>query len=162
MRKRRMLSLLTAAVLAAGSLTACGGSGSADATKAAETTAAGTEAGNGAGESQAAAGEQKFVGQELKVSTFSFNAELLQKNIYDPFMAATGCKLIVEGGKNAERVTKIKESPANYDIVVIGDAYIKDLIDAGLVDTIDSSKLTNLDGLYDIAKAPFGEEYGPA
>ena len=162
MRKRRMLSLLTAAVLAAGSLTACGGSGSADTTKAAETTAAGTEAGNGAGESQAAAGEQKFAGQELKVSTFSFNAELLQKNIYDPFMAATGCKLIVEGGKNAERVTKIKESPANYDIVVIGDAYIKDLIDAGLVDTIDSSKLTNLDGLYDIAKAPFGEEYGPA
>lgn len=40
-----------------------------------------------------------FEGQELSVSTFSFNAELLQKNVYDPFMEATGCKLIVEGGK---------------------------------------------------------------
>lgn len=152
-----MLSLLAAAVLAAGSLTGCGSSGSNESQAA---DPAKTEAG---GETKAAAdGDKPFAGQELKISTFSFNAELLQKNIYDPFMEATGCKLIVEGGKNAERVTKIKESPNNYDIVVIGDAYIKDLIDSDLIETIDRSKLTNLDSLYDLAKAPFGDEYGPA
>lgn len=159
--KKKMLSMVLAAAMAA-SLTACGGSGKEETTAApqAETTAAATE--NGGAEGDAAAELPSFEGQELKISTFSFNAELLQKNVYDPFMAATGCKLIVEGGKNAERVTKIKETPANYDVVIIGDAFIADLIDDGLIETIDSSKLTNLDALYDNAKAPFGEEYGPA
>ena len=77
-------------------------------------------------------------------------------------MEQTGCELIVEGGKNAERVTKIKESPDAYDVVIIGDSFITDLINEGLIAEIDSSKLTNLDALYDCAKAPFGEQYGPA
>lgn len=157
--KKKMLSVVLAAALTA-SLTACGGSGSEATTVApkAETTAANDAAADGG----AAAGLPSFEGQELKISTFSFNAELLQKNVYDPFMEATGCKLIVEGGKNAERVTKIKETPENYDVVIIGDAFIADLIDAGLIDTIDSSKLANLEALYENAKAPFGAEYGPA
>lgn len=157
--KRKVLSMVLAAALAA-SLTACGGSESKETTAApqAVTTAAETAA----KEDGAAAELPSFEGQELKISTFSFNAELLQKNVYDPFMEATGCKLIVEGGKNAERVTKIKETPENYDVVIIGDAFIADLIDEGLIETIDSSKLTNLDALYENAKAPFGEGYGPA
>ena len=114
---------------------------------------------------EAAAGEtgdKPFAGQSLTISTFAFNAELLQKNVYDPFMEQTGCELIVEGGKNAERVTKIKENPSAYDVVIIGDSFITDLINEGLIAEIDSSKLTNLDALYDCAKAPFGEQYGPA
>lgn len=161
--KKKMLSMVLAAAMAA-ALTACGGSGSEATTAApAETTAAGSAAAETtAAEGAATAELPSFEGQELKISTFSFNAELLQKNVYDPFMAATGCKLIVEGGKNAERVTKIKETPENYDVVIIGDAFIADLIDDGLIETIDSGKLSNLDALYDNAKAPFGEEYGPA
>lgn len=161
MRKRKILSLMAATALAVSSLTACGGSNSTP-----ETSASTAETTKAAGESSGAEAEEEtlpsFEGQELRISTFSFNAELLQKNVYDPFMEKTGCKLIVEGGKNAERVTKIKEAPGNYDIVIIGDAFIADLIDAGLIDTVDKSKLTNLDALYDAAKAPFGEEYGPA
>lgn len=156
--KKKIMSVMMAAAMTA-SLTACGGSSTPE-TTAAETTAAETAAAETAAE--ASAELPNFEGQELSVSTFSFNAELLQKNVYDPFMEATGCKLIVEGGKNAERVTKIKETPENYDVVIIGDAFIADLIDADLIDTIDSAKLSNLDALYDNAKAPFGEEYGPA
>ena len=157
--KRKVLSMVLAAALAA-SLTACGGSESKETTAAPQ---AGTTAAETAAKEDGVAAElPSFEGQELKISTFSFNAELLQKNVYDPFMEATGCKLIVEGGKNAERVTKIKETPENYDVVIIGDAFIADLIDEGLIDTIDSSKLTNLDALYENAKAPFGEGYGPA
>lgn len=168
--KKKLLSIVLAAAMAA-SLTACGDSGSEETTAAPETeTSAAGDAAEGSSADSAtenssadgAAGTSSFEGQELKISTFSFNAELLQKNVYDPFMEATGCKLIVEGGKNAERVTKIKETPENYDVVVIGDAFVADLIDAGLIDTIDRSKLTNLDALYDNAKAPFGVEYGPA
>lgn len=157
--KKKLVSVMLVAAMAA-SLTACGGSATEETTKAADTA---TTAAAG-GESAAAAGEAlgNFEGQELSISTFSFNAELLQKNVYDPFMEATGCKLIVEGGKNAERVTKIKETPGNYDVVIIGDAFVADLIDEGLLETADYSQLSNLDALYDNAKAPFGAEYGPA
>lgn len=157
--KKKLVSVMLVAAMAA-SLTACGGSATEETTKAADTA---TTAAAG-GENAAAAGEAlgNFEGQELSISTFSFNAELLQKNVYDPFMEATGCKLIVEGGKNAERVTKIKETPGNYDVVIIGDAFVADLIDEGLLETADYSQLSNLDALYDNAKAPFGAEYGPA
>lgn len=158
--KKKLVSVMLVAAMAV-SLTACGGSTAEETTKAADTA---TTAAAADGESAEAAGESlgNFEGQELSISTFSFNAELLQKNVYDPFMAATGCKLIVEGGKNAERVTKIKETPGNYDVVIIGDAFVADLIDEGLLETADYSQLSNLDALYDNAKAPFGEDYGPA
>ena len=58
-----------------------------------------------------AAEGKPFEGQTLTISTFSFNAELLQKNIYDPFMEQTGATLVVDTGRNAERVTKIIETP---------------------------------------------------
>lgn len=166
--KKKLLSALLVAAMAA-SLAACGGSGQADSGSTAAPAAEGNQAeskaedaGDAAETKAAGADLPSFEGQQLRVSTFSFNAELLQKNIYDPFMEATGCELIVEGGRNAERVTKIKETPENYDIVVIGDAFIADLIEEGLIETVDSANLTNLDGLYDKAKAPFGEGYGPA
>lgn len=164
--KKKALSLTLALAVTAGLLAGCSSSGTAEETTtaaAAETTAAETTA--AAAEETTAAeasGEKPFAGQTLTVSTFSFNAELLQKNIYDPFMEQTGCELIVEGGKNAERVTKIKENPSAYDVIVIGDSFITDLINEGLIAEIDSTKLTNLDALYDCAKAPFGEQYGPA
>ncbi len=164
--KKKALSLTLALAVTAGLLAGCSSSGTAEETTtaaAAETTAAETTA--AAAEETTAAeasGEKPFAGQTLTVSTFSFNAELLQKNIYDPFMEQTGCELIVEGGKNAERVTKIKENPSAYDVIVIGDSFITDLINEGLIAEIDNTKLTNLDALYDCAKAPFGEQYGPA
>ena len=167
--KKRMLSMVLAAAMAA-SLTACGGTSTPE-TPTAEapttaTEAAGPETPDGgtgtAAETEAGNTLPSFEGQKLTISTFSFNAELLQKNVYDPFMAMTGCELIVEGGKNAERVTKIKENPSAYDVVIIGDAFITDLIEADLIETVDKSKLTNLDAVYENARAPFGEEYGPA
>ncbi len=165
--KKKLLSVALAAVMAS-SLAACGGSDKADTPSgdtqaAASSEAAGTETkAEEENTGDAKADLPSFEGQELRISTFSFNAELVQKNIYDPFMEATGCKLVIETGKNAERVTKIKESPENYDIVVIGDAFIADLIDADLIETVDAANLSNLDAVYDNAKAPFGEGYGPA
>ena len=168
--KKRMLSVVLAGVMAA-SLAACTGPAATETTGGTEpvaTTAEGTAEttapaeGSEAPETEAGNTLPSFEGQKLTISTFSFNAEKLQKNIYDPFMAMTGCELIVEGAKNAERVTKIKENPSAYDVVIIGDAFITDLIEADLIETVDRSKLTNLDALYESAKAPFGEEYGPA
>jgi len=109
-----------------------------------------------------AVAEKPYEGQTLVVSNFAFNGELLQKNIYDPFMEMTGCEIIVDAAGNAQRVTKITESPEDYDVVVIGDMFVKQLMDAGCIDTVDSAKLTNLEGIYESARAPMGAEYGPA
>ena len=110
----------------------------------------------------AVADAKPYEGQTLTISTFSFNAELLQKNIYDPFMEMTGCTLIADGASNAQRVTKIIESPEDYDVVVIGDLFVQQLMEAGVIDTIDASKLTNLEDIYETARMPMGAEYGPA
>ena len=109
-----------------------------------------------------AVAEKPYEGQTLVVSNFAFNGELLQKNIYDPFMEMTGCEIVVDAAGNAQRVTKITESPEDYDVVVIGDMFVKQLMDAGCIDTVDASKLTNLEGIYEAARAPMGAEYGPA
>lgn len=109
-----------------------------------------------------AAEDKPFAGQTLTISTFSFNAELLQKNIYDPFMEETGATLVVDTGRNAERVTKIIESPEDYDVVIIGDMFVMQLMEAGVIDTIDAGKLQNLDAIYEMAVAPMGSDYGPA
>ena len=165
---RKTLSLVLAAAMLSTTIAACGSSNNtatttaaaAETTAAAETSAAETTA--AAGETADASAAQDFAGQTLTISTFSFNAELLQKNIYDPFMEQTGAKLVVETGKNAERVTKIEESPENYDVVVISDSFAAQLGNDGVLGNIDRSKIANLDSIYDVAKAPMGEEYGPA
>ncbi len=165
---RKTLSLVLAVAMLSTTIAACGSSNNtatttaaaAETTAAAETSAAETTA--AAGETADASAAQDFAGQTLTISTFSFNAELLQKNIYDPFMEQTGAKLVVETGKNAERVTKIEESPENYDVVVISDSFAAQLGNDGILGNIDRSKVANLDSIYDVAKAPMGEEYGPA
>lgn len=106
--------------------------------------------------------DKPFAGQTLTISNFSFNAELLQKNVYDPFMEQTGATLVVDTGSNATRVTKLIETPDDYDVVIIGDMFVMQLMEAGVIDTIDASKLTNLDAIYESARAPMGAEYGPA
>ena len=166
---RKTLSLVLAAAMLSTTIAACGSSNNtatttaaaAETTAAAETSAA-AETTAAAGETADASAAQDFAGQTLTISTFSFNAELLQKNIYDPFMEQTGAKLVVETGKNAERVTKIEESPENYDVVVISDSFAAQLGNDGILGNIDRSKIANLDSIYDAAKAPMGEEYGPA
>ena len=90
--KKKIMSVAMVALMTA-SLTACGGSAkeetTAPASEAEKTTEAeqseATEAGS---ESADTADLGNFEGQELRVSTFSFNAELLQKNVYDPFEKA--------------------------------------------------------------------------
>ena len=107
--------------------------------------------------------DKPYAGQTLTISTFAFNAELLQKNIYDPFMEMTGCTIVADGASNAVRVTKLAEAAeGDYDVVIIGDMFVKQLMAEGKIDTLDTSKLTNLDAVYDNAKAPMGEGYGPA
>ena len=47
-------------------------------------------------------------------------------------------------------------------MVIIGDMFVDQLREAGVLETFDSSKLSNISGIYENARAPMGEGHGTA
>lgn len=101
-------------------------------------------------------------GAELVISTWGFNSEQKRELVFAPFEKAFNCTITVDEGNNGERLTKLEETPDAYDVIQLSDYYMEQAIRAGVIAEVDKDKLTNLDALYDKAKAPNGEEYGPA
>lgn len=99
---------------------------------------------------------------ELVLSTWGFNEDLLRKNIYEPFEKANNVKIVLEVGNNADRLNKIRLGSSNVDIVQLAEGFAIQAIEEGLFEKIDRSNIPNIENLYDVAKAPFGEDYGPA
>ncbi|CAM4515368.1 ABC transporter substrate-binding protein [Paenibacillus typhae] len=99
---------------------------------------------------------------ELVISTWGFSEDFFKESVYAPFEKEHNVKIVVEIGNNAERLNKIRQGSSDVDVVYLSDYYAQQAINEGLFDTIDSSKIPNLQNIYDIAKAPLGAEYGPA
>ncbi|WP_352418264.1 ABC transporter substrate-binding protein [Proteiniborus sp.] len=99
---------------------------------------------------------------ELVVSTWGFNEDLLRKNIYEPFEKANNVKIVLEVGNNADRLNKLRLGSSNVDVIQLAEGFAIQAIEEGLFEKIDRSNIPNIENLYDVAKAPFGEEYGPA
>ncbi len=95
----------------------------------------------------------------LTISVYAFAQDEFKELVYDPFEAKCGCKLVVETGNSVERLTKMEANKANpvIDMAVMSMADALAASRAGLVDKIDTSKLSNYDKLYDIAKDPNGD-----
>ncbi len=95
----------------------------------------------------------------LTISVYSFAQDEFKELVYAPFEEKCGCKLVVETGNSVERLAKIEANKANpvIDMAVISMADALQASRAGLIDTIDTSKLSNYDKLYDIAKDPNGD-----
>lgn len=95
----------------------------------------------------------------LTISVYSFAQDEFKELVYAPFEEKCGCKLVVETGNSVERLAKIEANKANpvVDMAVISMADALQASRAGLIDAIDTSKLSNYDKLYDIAKDPNGD-----
>ncbi|MFE4710014.1 ABC transporter substrate-binding protein [Paenibacillus sp. NPDC056722] len=132
-------------------LTACGSSGSNSAT-----TANGTNSGTAGDNGKSGAPK------ELVISTWGFSEDFFKEAVYAPFEKEHNVKIVVEIGNNAERLNKIRQGSSNVDVIYLSDYYAQQGINEGLIDTIDTAKVPNLEHVYDIAKAPLGEGYGPA
>ncbi|MEK4062594.1 MULTISPECIES: ABC transporter substrate-binding protein [Paenibacillus] len=119
---------------------------------------------NNTGTNNAAAPEAAQSGEptELVVSTWGFSEDFFKESVYAPFEKEHNVKIVVEIGNNAERLNKIRQGSSDVDVIYLSDYYAQQAINEGLFETIDSSKIPNLQNLYDIAKAPLGAEYGPA
>ena len=101
-------------------------------------------------------------GKTLTISWWGFNGDKLEEYIIKPFKEKCGCEIVFETGNNADRLNKIKiRSGEGVDVAYFTDAYSQIGIKEGLFQPIDKSKVPNLEGLYDLAKAPQGE-FGPA
>ena len=95
----------------------------------------------------------------LTISVYSFAQDEFKELVYDPFEAKCGCKLVVETGNSVERLAKIEANKDNpvVDMAVVSMADALAAARKDLIDTVDTSKLTNFDKLYDIAKDPNGD-----
>ena len=95
----------------------------------------------------------------LTISVYAFAQDDFNEIVYKPFEAKCGCKLVVETGNSVQRLAKMEANKANpvIDMAVISMADALAAARKGLIDKIDTSKLSNYDKLYDIAKDPNGD-----
>lgn len=95
----------------------------------------------------------------LTISVYAFAQDEFKELLYAPFEAKCGCKLVVETGNSVERLAKMDANKANpvIDMAVVSMADALQADRAGLIDKIDTAKLSNFSKLYDIAKDPNGD-----
>jgi spermidine/putrescine-binding protein len=92
----------------------------------------------------------------LTISVYAFAQDAYDKIVYQPFEKECGCKLVVETGNSAERLAKMEVNKADpvIDMAVMSMADAMSAARQGLVDSVDTSKLSNYARLYDFAKDP--------
>ncbi|ANL35608.1 MULTISPECIES: ABC transporter substrate-binding protein [Rhizobium] len=95
----------------------------------------------------------------LTISVYAFAQDDFKQLVYEPFEAKCGCKLVVETGNSVERLAKIEANKASpvIDLAAVSMADALAAARAGLIDKVDTAKLSNFAKLYDIAKDPNGD-----
>ncbi len=150
-------------------LAACGGSETADPAPADDTTTEDSAAEDTATEDTAA--EEEMVEEEmaedaeprtLVVSTWGFNMDAIEENIKIPFEEMYNVEIIYDTGNNSDRLAKLETrgEDSEIDVVHFAGAFTFRAKDAGLLQPIDPSLLSNYDDLYDWAKDPLGDNVG--
>ncbi|ACE92598.1 spermidine/putrescine ABC transporter, substrate-binding protein [Rhizobium etli CIAT 652] len=95
----------------------------------------------------------------LTISVYAFAQDDFKRLVYEPFEAKCGCKLVVETGNSVERLAKMEANKASpvIDLAAVSMADALAAARAGLIDKVDTAKLSNFAKLYDIAKDPNGD-----
>ncbi len=142
---KKSLILLLALIVTAFSLVACASP--------AENT------GENASESTNASSEPT----KLVVSTWGYNEDVLRKNVFTPFEEANNVEIILEVGNNSDRLNKIRTMEnSQVDLIFLAESFAIQGVEEGLFEKINRENIPNLENIYEVAKAPHGEDYGPA
>lgn len=99
----------------------------------------------------AAAMAATFEGQTLRVQFWGGSDGLaIQKYIVDPFMKATGAKVVVEEGVTSASIAKVtaQKNDPQIDVAFLDDVGVYALNRQGLLDQIDLSKVPNAQDVY--------------
>lgn len=102
--------------------------------------------------------------EKLVVSTWGYGYDIFQETIEKPFEALYDVDVVYEFGNNSDRIAKLRlfRNAPRVDVIQLAHYYAQIMVDEGLFEPIDPGKLASWDELYDFAKAPTGEGYGPA
>ncbi len=94
----------------------------------------------------------------LTVSTYGFGLDNFKELLFGPFEEVCGCEVVIETGNSIERMAKIEANAANpvIDMAVMSSHDALSLARKGLLERIDTSRLSNHPKLYGIAKDPIG------
>lgn len=100
--------------------------------------------------------------QTLVVSAYAASVDQYRRDLYDPFEKICGCKVVLDLGNSAERLTKLdaRKANPNVDLAVLTNFNALEAARKGLVDKIDVAKLANHTKLHDFAKDPLGDNLG--
>lgn len=97
--------------------------------------------------------------ETLTISVYSFAQDAYKEALYDPFEEICGCELVIETGNSVERMAKIEANAADpvIDMAVISSHDALRLAQKGLLQPLDTSKLSSFDRLYPAAQDPIGD-----
>jgi putative spermidine/putrescine transport system substrate-binding protein len=99
----------------------------------------------------------------LVVSTWGYNEDKFRTNVFGPFEKENNCKIVLEVGNNSERLNKLKMMRnSSVDVITLAESFALDGAKAGIFEKIDPKKIPNLKYLYEVAKNPVKQGYGPA
>ncbi len=103
-------------------------------------------------------------GAELVVSIWGGSyAEEFRKVVAAPFEKQHGVKIVIEGGRSTERLSKLLAARgAGTDVFYITDYQMVVAQERGLLEPIRPASLTHLGDLYGFAKDPLGGNLCPA
>jgi putative spermidine/putrescine transport system substrate-binding protein len=92
----------------------------------------------------------------LVLSTYGINNDLFKRVVYTPFEAQCNCKIVLETGTSASRMSKIEARKANpnVDLVQTTDFSALEGSKKGLFETLDYKKIKNLNQIYDFGRDP--------
>lgn len=96
--------------------------------------------------------------ETLTISVYSFAQDAYKEALYDPFEEICGCELVIETGNSVERMAKIEANAADpvIDMAVISSHDALSLARKGLLQPLDTSRISSFDRLYPSAQDPIG------
>lgn len=150
--RKNLMTLMTAAAVAA-VVTACGGSSTPETTKAAETTAAAETKAEETAAEESKAAESAVEGGELVVSTFGLSANISEEEVYKPFEDEFNATIVPDLGGANDRYTKLAaDSQSTIDVIELSQAMTAKGVAADLFEKVDPSQIENVSNLIPAAQ----------
>ncbi|MET4003749.1 MULTISPECIES: ABC transporter substrate-binding protein [Arthrobacter] len=90
----------------------------------------------------------------IVVSTFPFGVDQMTEAIFDPFTKATGIKVKVDTGSNADRLSRLQleGDKSGIDVMMISDTFAALGDKDGLFQKVDAAKIPELANIAEFAK----------
>jgi len=100
----------------------------------------------------------------LVVSTWDYDVDALQEFLFTPFEKKHNVTIELDLGRDGDRYTKLKNEIdiTDVDVFLATQATAQKGINDGLFETMNKAKLKNYNSLFELAKNPNGDNYGPS